>query len=298
MLKYVSLFSSLKRCHLRHALAFTLVLLAADIAVAQDGRIPILGERGFVFAHRGGRFEFEENTLTAFKNSYEKGLRGFETDVRLSKDGQFFILHDDNLNRTTTSEGHVEHKTADELRQVKTKGGNSLPAIVDLLDYLSDKPVYLELEMKTSNKELYPDECIEEYASKLLELVKAKTPKGAKYVFTSFDERPLKAIRRLDPTVEMLFITSDGCTPENVQKTKSIGAQRLGCNVNKTTRDQVRAAHKAGILVSLWPGLSIEDYQLGFALGADSLCTDIPVQLTAWIKANFSVMTMDANPKK
>lgn len=294
MMKNTAPTETLKSNSLCRAFVLSLVVLGAGIAPAQDGKIPGLGERGFVFAHRGGRFEFDENTLAAFKGSYDKGLRGFETDVRLSKDGQFFLLHDDDLKRTTTSEGSVEHKTAAELRQVVTKEGNPLPTVADLLDYLADKPVYLELEMKTSNRELYPDERIEEYAVKLLALVKSKTPEGSKYVFTSFDERPLRAIRRLDPQAEMLFITSEGCTPENVQKTKDIGAQRLGCSVNKTTREQVREAHKAGILVSLWPGQSIEDYQLGFTLGADTLCTDIPAQLTAWLNAHPDTLPTDA----
>jgi glycerophosphoryl diester phosphodiesterase len=41
-------------------------------------------EKGLVFAHRGGAHEFEENTLAAFRGSYEKGLRGFETDIRMT----------------------------------------------------------------------------------------------------------------------------------------------------------------------------------------------------------------------
>src|SRR5690606_6245516 len=34
-----------------------------------------------LFAHRGGSYEFEENTLEAFRSSYGQGIRGFETDI-------------------------------------------------------------------------------------------------------------------------------------------------------------------------------------------------------------------------
>ena len=44
-----------------------------------------------VIGHRGGRYEFEENTLAAFKGSYEKGVRGYETDIRMTADGELVI---------------------------------------------------------------------------------------------------------------------------------------------------------------------------------------------------------------
>lgn len=36
---------------------------------------------------------------------------------------------------------------------------------------------------------------------------------------------------------------------------------------------------KEGIIVSLWPGKSVEDFMLGAYLGCDYMCTDIPIQL-------------------
>src|SRR5690606_7578333 len=67
-------------------------------------------EKGLLYAHRGGAYEFEENTMEAFRGSYEHGLRGFETDVRMSKDGELIILHDDSLDRTHTATGPAEHR--------------------------------------------------------------------------------------------------------------------------------------------------------------------------------------------
>ena len=138
-------------------------------------------EKGFVFAHRGGSFEFEENTLGAFKASYEHGLRGFETDVRMTKDGVLVILHDDTLNRTHQATGTVEEKTAEELRSVKTKKtGEAMLSLDDLLAYFADKPgIYLELEMKTGKQAVYPDEKLEEYCRKLHAAAAAKRPPDA-----------------------------------------------------------------------------------------------------------------------
>ena len=44
-----------------------------------------------LFSHRGGRLEFDENTMSAFQASYDAGYRGFEIDVRLTKDGKMLL---------------------------------------------------------------------------------------------------------------------------------------------------------------------------------------------------------------
>src|SRR5690606_10597395 len=98
---------------MRRSLRFALVTFGL-VAIALIGGSPVAfsaeKEPGLLFAHRGGAHEFEENTLAAFKASYEKGLRGFETDVRMTRDGRFVVLHDDSLERTHDAAGPVEEK--------------------------------------------------------------------------------------------------------------------------------------------------------------------------------------------
>ncbi len=65
-------------------------------------------EKWQIHAHRGGRAEFDENTLSAFKGSYDQGLRGFETDVRMCRDGALVIMHDDSIERTTQGSNRLD----------------------------------------------------------------------------------------------------------------------------------------------------------------------------------------------
>ncbi|WAC18395.1 glycerophosphodiester phosphodiesterase [Luteolibacter sp. SL250] len=245
-------------------------------------------ERGkpFHFAHRGGAYEFEENTLTAFRSSYEAGIRGCELDIRMTKDGELVILHDDSLQRTHQGEGPVENLQAEEARKVLSKkGGEPLPLLADFLKYFADKPgMYIEFEMKTSNKDLYPDERIEAYARKIHAAVTAKIPEGSTYVFTSFDPRPLKAVKALDPDAEIMFIKGGPLTPEILQAAKDIGAKRVACKMEGTTRLAVKDAQKQGFIVTGWPGRTMEDYFLGLGLGVDAICTDIPVEVQKYIE--------------
>lgn len=240
-----------------------------------------------LFAHRGGVLEFDENTLSAFEGSYNKGLRGFETDVRITKDGVLVISHDASLERTTGQHGIIEEMTSEELRGIKTKKGNPILFLDELLDFLSDKPgIYLELEMKTDEKS-YPQQKLEKYCDQLYKEVMPKKPASSTYLFTSFDKRPLRYIKANYPDADMLYITSKPCSDETVRETLELGIKRLGCNLDGTSRASVKAAQKAGVLVSCWPGKSVEDFQLGVALGCDYLCSDVPVKVRQWADDNM-----------
>lgn len=56
-------------------------------------------------AHRGAGKQAPENTLAAFRVGASHGWRAFECDVKLSRDGVPFLLHDDSLDRTTAHTG-------------------------------------------------------------------------------------------------------------------------------------------------------------------------------------------------
>ena len=77
-----------------------MIALAACMAATLDASAQEQEIR--LFSHRGGRMEHDENTLSAFQASYDAGYRGFETDIRMTRDGALVITHDSSLERTTT----------------------------------------------------------------------------------------------------------------------------------------------------------------------------------------------------
>ena len=54
-----------------------------------------------IVAHRGGGKLAPENTLAAIDVGAKYGHKMIEFDAKLSKDGEIFLLHDDNLERTS-----------------------------------------------------------------------------------------------------------------------------------------------------------------------------------------------------
>jgi glycerophosphoryl diester phosphodiesterase len=247
------------------------------------------------FSHRGGRLERDENTAVAFQESWDAGYTGFETDIRMTKDGVLYLTHDHTLERTTNGTGVFEEKTAAEIDRLRTKKGNKIMTLEEFCKFLDGKEnLYVEFEMKTAPKELYPQARLEDYVEKVYRAVKALDCKNAQFVFTSSDYRGLRYLQEHHPDAELLLIISKPLNDETIAIAKTVGIYTLGCRMEGTSRAMVEKAKKEGITVSLWPGLSVDDFLLGAYLGSDRMCTDVPLEVMKfmnekcpWIKVVY-----------
>jgi glycerophosphoryl diester phosphodiesterase len=71
-----------------------------------------------IIAHRGASAERPECTLAAIRRAIEVGATAVEVDVRTSRDGKLFILHDATLDRTTNAKGPASALTLEQLQQL------------------------------------------------------------------------------------------------------------------------------------------------------------------------------------
>ncbi|MEM7012901.1 MAG: glycerophosphodiester phosphodiesterase family protein, partial [Verrucomicrobiota bacterium] len=71
-----------------------------------------------IIAHRGASLERPECTLASIERAIEVGATAAEIDVRTSKDGQLYILHDTTLDRTTNGVGIASELTLAELQRL------------------------------------------------------------------------------------------------------------------------------------------------------------------------------------
>lgn len=266
-------------------LAVVLLSLVATTAFAQQKEIVLL-------AHRGGCGEGMENVLGTFEKSLAAGIRAFEIDVRITKDGKLVLQHDNTLKRTSGVDKHVEDMTEKELREVTLNDGSKLTFLDEFLKLMSKHPgLFIEFEMKTKK---YSDEFLYSsgYSDKVAKMVLKAKPAESTYVFTSFDTRPLRYIKEHYPNAETGLISSKGCTPEVQDIAKAIGATRIAAHLYKTSRDDMNKAHKNGFKVNLWPGKEDGSILLAWALGADIHCTDYPVHLEKLTKEKYKWITI------
>lgn len=71
-----------------------------------------------VLAHAGGALLWPDNTMTAFTAAAELGADVLELDVHQSAGGDFMVIHDDTVDRTTDGEGRIADLSTQELRQL------------------------------------------------------------------------------------------------------------------------------------------------------------------------------------
>jgi glycerophosphoryl diester phosphodiesterase len=121
-------------------------------------RLDCLREAGGVLliGHRGGPTrDYPENAIETMERTLKAGTRGMEIDIATTKDGVLTLMHDDDLDRTSTGQGLVSDHTWDEISKLKLETyskatGFSPPKLDDVLAWAVKNNVLLELDKKKS----------------------------------------------------------------------------------------------------------------------------------------------------
>lgn len=101
-----------------------------------------------IFAHRGCHDrKTSENTLLAFQRAQELGADGVEFDLRMSRDSEPVVVHDENLSRVAGDARRVRDLTAAELQNVVLRGQGNIPTLNDVTSNIS-APTQLDIEIK------------------------------------------------------------------------------------------------------------------------------------------------------
>lgn len=107
-------------------------------------------------AHRGAGKLAPENTLAAFRLGHGFGYRAFECDVKLSRDGEAFLLHDDTLERTSSGGGSPADLDWAELARLDAGRWHSPPFTAEPLPRLDQIAAFCQANGCALNIEIKP----------------------------------------------------------------------------------------------------------------------------------------------
>ena len=130
----------------------------ASSAASLSSRLDCVRTSGGVLliGHRGGPTrDYPENAVETFARTYAAGTKVMEVDVAETKDGKLVLMHDDDLDRTTTGTGLVIDHTLKEIQALKLETGSKLtdfspPTLEAALDWAIKSGAILELDKKRS----------------------------------------------------------------------------------------------------------------------------------------------------
>jgi glycerophosphoryl diester phosphodiesterase len=97
-----------------------------------------------IIGHRGAAGLAPENTIASIKAALDAGVDAVEFDVRVTKDGQLVLCHDDNLLRTHGTDKRVENMTLAQLSLVKDAEGEPIPTLEAALKACQGTPALIE----------------------------------------------------------------------------------------------------------------------------------------------------------
>lgn len=80
----------------------------------------------FVIAHRADWRGAPENSIQGIENAIRMGVDMVEIDIRRTADGQFILMHDATLNRTSTGKGRIADYTLEQIKQFRLRSGHAI----------------------------------------------------------------------------------------------------------------------------------------------------------------------------
>jgi glycerophosphoryl diester phosphodiesterase len=223
--------------------------------------------------------EAPENSLPSYRAAEQIGVDEVETDVRISADGQLFMLHDATLDRVAADPsgqglGEVAALVWSVISAVDIGGGERVPTLEQMYA-ATTRTVQLEIKAL-------------EAIDVLAEYLRDHPAEAGRTILTSFSVEAMATVSDLLPDIPRGVIVSawtdavdhDG-GPEGL--IKETGSVRIHSGWEGLTTEVVAGLHDAGVPVHGWPCRGRADLRRALELGVDGTTSDDPRSVRGWL---------------
>jgi glycerophosphoryl diester phosphodiesterase len=247
-----------------------------------------------VIAHRGASASAPENTLSAIRAAVACGADAVEIDVRRSRDGEYVVLHDHTLGRTTDVHRHrwrrqgprVDQLTLAQLRRLDAgswKGpsfvGERIPTLAEVLDLIASTRARLLIEIKR------PIGSDPRHLKDLAGLLEAAPLPHRRITVQSFDTCVVQDLRDKLPEVTLAVLTR---SVQGDLGAYSRWADQMSLHHKSVDRRTVDAVRGWGMHCVTWTVNDPVSMSRVLGLGVDGVITDHPDLLLALMKQQRS----------
>lgn len=225
-----------------------------------------------MIAHRGVSGLEMENTNPAFVAAGNRSYFGIETDVHVTADGKFAIIHDDHTNRVSDVDLAVEESTMEELQSIclydREKGKYRTDLHIPVLsEYISickkyDKKAVLELKNRMKPEDI----------AQIVEVIRQQDYLE-NVIFISFSWDNLIDLRKIEPEQKAQFLIGK----QEDDLVEKLIAAKLDLDIyhKALTKELIDALHANGREVNCWTVDAPEDGELYASWGVDYITSNI-----------------------
>lgn len=226
-------------------------------------------------AHRGAGKLAPENTLAAFRLGAEHGFAMFECDVKLSADGEPFLLHDAELDRTTNGQGAAAILTWEKLSRLdagswhgRTYAGEPLLRLEALARWLQALGLMVNLEIKPSpGEEVRTGRIVAQHVARLW------SQSDIKPLLSSFSVEALQAAKDAQPELPRALLL-DKWVRDAVDQAVALGCQAMVVNHSQLDADRIELGHAVGLKMLTYTVNDTSRASTLWYAGLDGLITD------------------------
>ena len=225
-----------------------------------------------MIAHRGCSGLEMENTASAFVAAGNRSYFGIETDVHVTRDGQYIVIHDDTTGRVALEDWTVENTAFDTLRALRLRDRDGQPGRKDLvLPSLREYVQICKKYDKTSVLEL-KNHMEPRHVDGVIDAVRAE---GwlEKTIFISFDLPNMIHVRERLPRQKAQFLIE--APREDLLAVLNRYALDLDIDDSLLTEDLAKAVHAAGHEINVWTVNDLADARRLAGWGVDYITSNI-----------------------
>ena len=225
-----------------------------------------------MIAHRGVSGLERENTCPAFVAAGVKSYFGIETDIHVTLDGKYIIIHDDDLKRVAGIDMKIEESNFDDLRAIRFTDRDGQTQRADI--FLPTLEEYLSI-CKKYEKEAVLELKNDMPAQHVKGIADAVNAYGMleKTTFISFSKNNLIYLRDVYPSAKAQFLTA---TPDEAN-TRWILDNNFDADIyhKALTKEFIDIMHENGRVVNAWTVDTLADAERLQSIGIDMITSNI-----------------------
>jgi glycerophosphoryl diester phosphodiesterase len=215
-----------------------------------------------VIAHRGAHSRALENSLEAVRNALELPVDMIELDIRRSRDGELYVMHDALTGRTSETNVELEFHTSKELAGIRLRNGEPIPTLENVLALVAGA-CGLNLEIKSHDAG--------ELTARRLLSAGYRGP----VLVSSFKEREIDAARLVMPSLTTGLIF-DVFAVRNISSYRERGYSLVSLRRKTVSEKLVAACHEQGIKVYVWTVNEEDEMRKLMSWEVDGIYSDRP----------------------